>query len=48
MTTDFSRQELLIFTISKLLVDTATGATYARRAWREDPRSTTFTLRIDF
>ena len=35
-------------TISKLLVDTATGATYARRAWREDPRSTTFTLRMDF
>ncbi len=34
--------------ISKLLVDTATGATYARRAWREDPRSTTFTVRMDF
>jgi iron complex outermembrane receptor protein len=34
--------------ISKRLVDTATGGTYNRRAWREDPRSTTFTVRMDF
>jgi hypothetical protein len=34
--------------ISKQLVDTATGGTYSRRAWREEPRSTTFTVRLDF
>jgi iron complex outermembrane receptor protein len=34
--------------VTKAMVDTATRAPYVRRAFREDPRSTTFTLRVDF
>lgn len=35
-------------TITKRLVDTATGVPYVRRAFREEPRTTTFTVRLDF
>ncbi len=34
--------------ITKMLVDTATGAPYSRRAFREEPRTTAFTVRMDF
>jgi iron complex outermembrane recepter protein len=34
--------------ITKRLVDTATGTPYIRRAFREDPRNTTFTMRLEF
>jgi hypothetical protein len=35
-------------TVTKKLVDTATGVPYVRRAFREEPRATTFTVRMDF
>ena len=35
-------------TITKRLVDTATGVSYIRRGFREEPRTTTLTLRVDF
>ena len=35
-------------TVTKRLVDTATGVPYVRRAFREEPRTSTLTLRVDF
>jgi iron complex outermembrane recepter protein len=35
-------------TITKRLVDTVTGVPYIRRAFREEPRTSTLTLRMDF
>ena len=35
-------------TVTKRLVDTVTGVPYVRRAFREEPRTTTLTLRMDF
>jgi hypothetical protein len=34
--------------ITKLTTDTVTGARYIQRGFREDPRNTTFTLRVAF
>ncbi len=34
--------------VTKMLVDTVTGAPFVRRAFREEPRTTTFTVRMDF
>lgn len=34
--------------ITKTVVDTVTGERYPSRAWREDPRMATFTMRLDF
>lgn len=45
MTNVFNDQTI---TITKRLVDTATGVPYVRRAFREEPRTTTFTVRLDF